>query len=128
MQLQASNRPRAARRGAWQEVDIVQVMTGDRMQVRPGERVPVDGVVLEGESFVDESMVSGEPVPVAKQAGAELVGGTVNQNGALRFAATEVGGDTLLAQIIRMVEQAQRGQAADPGAGGSRSPCGLSQR
>ena len=107
VQLQAKTARVQRGAGAWQEVDIVQVMAGDRVQVRPGERIPVDGVVLEGESFVDESMVSGEPVPVAKQAGAELVGGTVNQNGALVFEATKVGGDTLLAQIIRMVEQAQ---------------------
>lgn len=116
VQLQAKTARVQRGAGAWQEVDIVQVMAGDRVQVRPGERIPVDGVVLEGESFVDESMISGEPIPVAKRAGAELVGGTVNQNGALVFEATKVGGDTLLAQIIRMVEQAQ-GQAAHPGAG-----------
>ncbi|VUZ27104.1 Copper-transporting P-type ATPase [uncultured Comamonas sp.] len=107
VQLQAKTARVQRGAGAWQEVDIVQVMAGDRVQVRPGERIPVDGVVLEGESFVDESMISGEPIPVAKRAGAELVGGTVNQNGALVFEATKVGGDTLLAQIIRMVEQAQ---------------------
>ena len=106
VQLQAKT-ARVQRGGQWQEIDIVQVMAGDRVQVRPGERIPVDGTVLEGESFVDESMISGEPIPVTKRAGAELVGGTVNQNGALVFEATKVGGDTLLAQIIRMVEQAQ---------------------
>ncbi|MFC4622474.1 heavy metal translocating P-type ATPase [Comamonas nitrativorans] len=107
VQLQAKTARVQRGDGAWQEVDIVQVMAGDRVQVRPGERIPVDGTVLEGESFVDESMISGEPIPVTKRAGAELVGGTVNQNGALVFEATKVGGDTLLAQIIRMVEQAQ---------------------
>jgi Cu+-exporting ATPase len=89
------------------EVDIAAVRSGDLIEVRPGERIPVDGEVVEGRSFVDESMISGEPVPVEKAEGAELVGGTVNQNGALVFRATKVGGDTLLAQIIRMVEQAQ---------------------
>ena len=107
VQLQAKTARVQRGAGAWQEVDIVQVMAGDRVQVRPGERIPVDGVVLEGESFVDESMVSGEPVPVAKQAGTELGGGTVTQNGALVFEATKVSGDTLLAQMISMVEQAQ---------------------
>lgn len=89
------------------EVDIGQVRAGDILQVRPGERIPVDGLVTEGHSYIDESMVSGEPVPVEKTPGAEVVGGTVNQTGALSFRATRVGGDTLLAQIIRMVEQAQ---------------------
>ena len=90
-----------------QEVDIAQVRTGDIVQVRPGERIPVDGEVIEGRSYIDESMVSGEPIPVEKTPGAEVVGGTVNQTGALSFRATRVGGDTLLAQIIRMVEHAQ---------------------
>ena len=95
------------RDGAVQELDIAQVRSGDVIEVRPGERIPVDGEVIEGQSFVDESMISGEPVPVEKAVGAEVVGGTVNQNGALAFKATKVGADTLLAQIIRMVEQAQ---------------------
>lgn len=107
VQLQASTARVQRQDGQWQEVDIAQVLTGDVLQVRPGERIPVDGVVLQGASFVDESMISGEPVPVAKQPGSELVGGTVNQNGALVLRATKVGADTLLAQIIRMVEQAQ---------------------
>ncbi len=106
VQLQ-SKTARVLRGGRWQDIDIAQVQVGDSVQVRPGERIPVDGVVQEGESFVDESMISGEPVPVAKRPGGELVGGTVNQNGALLLQATKVGGDTLLAQIIRMVEQAQ---------------------
>ena len=95
------------RDGAVQELDIALVRSGDVIEVRPGERIPVDGEVIEGQSFVDESMISGEPVPVEKTVGAEVVGGTVNQNGALAFKATKVGADTLLAQIIRMVEQAQ---------------------
>ncbi|CAB5689509.1 Copper-transporting P-type ATPase [Delftia tsuruhatensis] len=106
VQLQAKT-ARVRREGGVHEVDIATVRTGDIVEVRPGERIPVDGEVIEGSSFVDESMISGEPVPVEKKAGAELVGGTVNQNGALAFKATKVGGDTLLAQIIRMVEQAQ---------------------
>ena len=106
VQLQAKT-ARVRRDGAVQELDIAQVRSGDVIEVRPGERIPVDGEVIEGQSFVDESMISGEPVPVEKAVGAEVVGGTVNQNGALAFKATKVGADTLLAQIIRMVEQAQ---------------------
>ena len=106
VQLQAKT-ARVRRDGAVQELDIALVRSGDVIEVRPGERIPVDGEVIEGQSFVDESMISGEPVPVEKSVGAEVVGGTVNQNGALAFKATKVGADTLLAQIIRMVEQAQ---------------------
>ena len=106
VQLQAKT-ARVRRDGAVQELDIALVRSGDVIEVRPGERIPVDGEVIEGQSFVDESMISGEPVPVEKTVGAEVVGGTVNQNGALAFKATKVGADTLLAQIIRMVEQAQ---------------------
>ncbi|MBV8249263.1 MAG: copper-translocating P-type ATPase [Comamonas sp.] len=106
VQLQAKT-ARVRRGGLVQELDIAQVRAGDVIEVRPGERIAVDGEVVEGRSFVDESMISGEPVPVEKIQGAELVGGTVNQNGALVFKATKVGADTLLAQIIRMVEQAQ---------------------
>lgn len=106
VQLQAKT-ARVRKGGVVQEIDIAQVRAGDVIEVRPGERIPVDGLVIEGRSFVDESMISGEPVPVEKAEGAEVVGGTVNQNGALAFSATKVGADTLLAQIIRMVEQAQ---------------------
>ena len=77
------------------------------MQLRPGERVPVDGEVTEGQSFVDESMISGEPLPVAKRQGAALTGGTVNGTGSLTYVVTRVGADTVLSQIIRMVEAAQ---------------------
>ncbi|EJO29252.1 heavy metal translocating P-type ATPase [Achromobacter marplatensis] len=98
---------RVVRDGATIELAIEDVVAGDLIEVRPGERVPVDGEVVEGSSFIDESMISGEPVPVEKSPGAEVVGGTVNQNGALTFRATKVGNDTVLAQIIRMVEQAQ---------------------
>ena len=98
---------RVRRDGQVADLPIAEVRVGDVVEVRPGERLPVDGEVVEGSSYVDESMITGEPVPVEKQTGAEVVGGTVNQNGALAFRATKVGGDTLLSQIIRMVEQAQ---------------------
>ena len=83
------------------------MIRGDVVRIRPGEKVPVDGVVIDGESYVDESMISGEPVPVRKGPDSEVVGGTINQTGSFTFRATKVGGDTLLAQIIRMVEAAQ---------------------
>lgn len=89
------------------DVPISEVVAGDLLDVRPGERVPVDGEVTDGRSFVDESMITGEPVPVEKSAGSSVVGGTVNQNGALTLRATAVGAQTMLAQIIRLVEQAQ---------------------
>ncbi len=93
------------------EVPLAEVHPGDRLRVRPGERVPVDGFVLEGSSQVDESMLTGEPVPVLKKAGDAVTGGTVNGNGALVMRAERVGSDTLLAQIVSMVGQAQRSRA-----------------
>ena len=98
------------RDGRTQQLPIDAVVPGDVVEVRPGERIPVDGEVIDGASYVDESMITGEPVPVAKRAGTRVVGGTVNQTGALAFTATAVGGATVLAQIIRMVEQAQSGK------------------
>ncbi|MBP2160486.1 MULTISPECIES: heavy metal translocating P-type ATPase [Asticcacaulis] len=95
------------RDGKTMDIPLAEVKAGDLIEVRPGERIPVDGKVLSGSSFIDESMISGEPVPVEKTQGAEVIGGTINQRGALTFQATAVGGDTLLSQIIRMVEQAQ---------------------
>ncbi|NRP13110.1 Copper-transporting P-type ATPase [Aliiroseovarius sp. xm-m-379] len=89
------------------EVPIDTIVVGDVIHVRPGEKIAVDGEVLSGRSYVDESMITGEPVPVEKSTGDELVGATVNGTGALRFRATKVGADTMLAQIIQMVEQAQ---------------------
>ncbi|HEX5514905.1 MAG TPA: heavy metal translocating P-type ATPase [Gammaproteobacteria bacterium] len=106
LQLQAKT-ARVLRDGETVELPIEAVVPDDRILVRPGERIPVDGVVEDGRSYVDESMITGEPVPVVKEAGAELVGGTVNKNGALTFRASRVGADTVLAQIIRMVEAAQ---------------------
>ncbi|TBW09504.1 copper-translocating P-type ATPase [Azotobacter chroococcum subsp. isscasi] len=98
---------RVRRDGQAREVAIEEVRSGDLLEVRPGERIPVDGEVIEGTGFVDESMITGEPVPVEKAPGAGVVGGTINQHGALTLRATQIGGDTVLAQIIRMVEQAQ---------------------
>ncbi len=104
--LQAKS-ARVERDGQVVELPIAEIVVGDIIHVRPGEKIAVDGEVLEGASYVDESMISGEPVPVEKTKGAEVVGATVNGTGALTFRATKVGGDTMLAQIIAMVEQAQ---------------------
>ena len=98
---------RVQRDGQWQELALEEVQVGDKVLVRPGERMPVDGTVEQGHSYVDESMLTGEPMPIEKQAGDSVVGGTINKNGALECVTTQVGNDTLLAQIIRMVEQAQ---------------------
>ncbi len=93
------------------EIDIEQLRRGDRFLVRPGEKVATDGVVVEGRSAVDESMISGEPIPVDKAPGDEVVGATINANGSLTVEATRVGADTVLSQIIRMVDEAQGGTA-----------------
>ena len=98
---------RVVRGGDMVEVDVDALAVGDMILVRPGERLPVDGEVTEGSSNVDESMITGEPVPVQKAAGAAVTGGTVNGTGSLTFKAARVGSDTTLAQIIRMVEEAQ---------------------
>ncbi|MDO9245131.1 MAG: heavy metal translocating P-type ATPase, partial [Phenylobacterium sp.] len=106
MGLQAKS-ARVERNGEFVDVPLEDVAAGDVIQVRPGDKVPVDGVVLSGSSFVDEAMISGEPIPVMKAAGAEVIGGTINKTGSFTYRATKVGADTLLAQIIRMVETAQ---------------------
>jgi Cu+-exporting ATPase len=93
------------------EIPLTRVKVGDTVVVRPGERIPVDGLVLDGQSAVDESMLSGEPLPVDKQAGDTVVGGTINGQGLLRFSATRVGKETALAQIIRLVQEAQGSKA-----------------
>lgn len=93
--------------GEFVEIQISDVVVGDIIRIRPGEKIPVDGTVLEGSSYVDESMITGEPAPVQKAAGDEIIGGTINKNGSFTFKATKVGSDTLLAQIIKMVETAQ---------------------
>lgn len=97
--------------GAEEEIDLSHVHLGNHLRVRPGEKVPVDGEVIEGHSAVDESMVTGEPIPVEKQVGDGVTGGTVNGTGGLIMAATRVGDATLLAQIVRMVAEAQRSRA-----------------
>lgn len=98
---------RVERGGALFEVPVEELIVGDVVLVRPGEAVAVDGEVTEGNSFVDESMITGEPVPVEKTAGQEVTGGTINGKGSFRFTATRVGADATLARIIRMVEEAQ---------------------
>jgi Cu+-exporting ATPase len=111
--------PRTARRiapahtagGAEEEIPLAEVVLGDRLRIRPGEAIPVDGVVVEGRSPVDESMLTGEPAPVLKEAGAAVTGGTVNGTGSLVIEARAVGSDTTLARIVRMVAEAQRSRA-----------------
>ena len=107
--------PKTARRiradGSEEEVSLGDVAAGDRLRIRPGDAIPVDGVVAEGRSAVDESMLTGEPVPVDKQAGDPVTGGTVNGTGSLVMEARAVGADTMLARIVRMVAEAQRSRA-----------------
>ena len=102
---------RVVRDGTEVELAIDEVLTGDVVLVRPGEKVPVDGLVVEGHSAVDESMITGEPIPVEKSAGDEVVGATVNGTGSLRIAATKVGSESVLAQIVDMVRRAQASRA-----------------
>lgn len=106
--------PKTARRlndQGEEDIPLEQVKVGDRLRVRPGEKIPVDGVVIDGVSSVDEAMVTGEPVPVEKSAGMSLIGATVNGNGSLIMRAEKVGVDTLLSQIVKMVAEAQRSRA-----------------
>lgn len=107
--------PKTARRihedGSEEEVQLDAVRVGDRLRVRPGEKVPVDGEVLEGRSAVDESMVTGESMPVTKEVGSKAIGGTMNQSGALVIEARRVGRDTMLSQIVQLVAEAQRSRA-----------------
>jgi len=102
---------RISTRGKETDVPLIDVVVGDLLRIRPGEKIPVDGVVTEGQSSVDESMVSGEPIPVEKTAGARVVGGTINGTGSLVMRAERVGQATLLAQIVKMVSEAQRTRA-----------------
>lgn len=102
---------RLVRDGVEADVPVDEVVSGDVIAVRPGEKIPVDGEITEGHSTVDESMVTGESIPTTKQAGDPVIGATINQTGAFRFRATRVGKETMLAQIIRMVEQAQGSKA-----------------
>ncbi len=107
--------PKTARRidedGKERDVSLEQVQAGDYLRVRPGEKIPVDGTVMDGSSAVNESMVTGEPIPVAKQSGDVLIGGTINGNGSFVMRAERVGADTLLSQIVQMVAEAQRSRA-----------------
>jgi Cu+-exporting ATPase len=107
--------PKLARRinpdGSDEDVSLDQVVAGDRLRVRPGERVPVDGSILEGRSAIDESMVTGESMPVTRSAGEKVIGGTMNQSGGFVMRADKVGRETVLAQIVQMVAQAQRSRA-----------------
>src|SRR5947209_15137481 len=107
--------PKTARRlrtdGSDEEIPLDQVRKGDRLRVRPGDRVPVDGVIEEGSSAVDEAMITGASIPVEKQMGAKVIGGTVKQTGSFIMRAEKLGAETLLAQIVRMVAEAQRSRA-----------------
>jgi Cu+-exporting ATPase len=107
--------PKTARRirpdGVEEDVALTQVHVGDLLRVRPGEKVPVDGVVMEGRSSIDESMLTGEPIPVSKQVGDKVIGATINSSGALVMRSEKVGSATVLAQIVQMVAQAQRSKA-----------------
>jgi Cu+-exporting ATPase len=102
---------RVVRDGIEADIPVEQVAAGDVVAVRPGEKIPVDGEVVDGQSSVDESMVTGEPIPVTKRPGDTVIGATINQTGAFRFRATKVGRDTMLAQIVRLVQQAQGSKA-----------------
>ncbi len=107
--------PKTARRivenGKEEDVPVESVHPGDKLRIRPGEKIPIDGVILEGQSAVDESMITGESIPVEKEAGAQVTGGTVNGTGTLLMQVERVGRDTVLAQIVRMVSEAQRSRA-----------------
>ena len=110
--------PKTARRirsdGTDEEVSLDQVQVGDRLRVRPGEAVPVDGSVAEGNSAVDESMVTGESMPVEKSSGAKVIGGTINGTGALTIAADKIGADTMLSRIVKMVGRGAAQSRAHP--------------
>ncbi|WP_418283833.1 heavy metal translocating P-type ATPase [Halorubrum sp. DTA46] len=110
LELEAETATLVDEDGTEREVSLDEVAVGDRMKIRPGEKVPTDGVVVDGQSAVDESMVTGESVPVEKTSGDEVVGSTINENGVLVVEATKVGGDTALQQIVRTVKEAQSRQ------------------
>jgi len=111
LQLAPKNARLVRADGTELDVPLEHIQVGDMLRVRPGEKVPVDGVVTDGESSVDESLMTGEPIPVEKSPGAHVVGGTINGTGTLVMRAERVGGETLLAQIVRMVSEAQRSRA-----------------
>ena len=107
--------PKTARKinddGKEEDIPLSHVHVGDLLRVRPGEKVPVDGVVTEGASSIDESMLTGEPVPVTKREGDQVIGATINMNGSLVMRSEKVGSSTVLSQIVQMVSQAQRSKA-----------------
>ena len=107
--------PKNARRigvdGKEEDVPLEAIQLGDLIRVRPGEKISVDGVVVEGASYVDEAMITGEPVPVSRKAGGKVIGATLNTNGTLVIRAERIGSETMLAQIVQMVAQAQRSKA-----------------
>ena len=107
--------PKTARRigadGVEEDIPLSNVHVGDKLRIRPGEKIPVDGVVLEGESALDESMLTGEPLPVSKRPGDKVIGATMNTSGSLVMRSERIGSATVLAQIIQMVAQAQRSRA-----------------
>jgi len=108
----APKRARIIRQGGVEEdIDIRHIHAGDRLRVRPGEKIPVDGEVVDGKSSVDESMITGEPIPIEKAVGSPVTGGTINGTGSLVMEAKRVGGETVLAQIVKMVSEAQRSRA-----------------
>ncbi|GAN29483.1 TPA: copper-translocating P-type ATPase [Legionella pneumophila] len=102
---------RIGKEGSEEEVSLEKVQVGDLLRVRPGEKVPVDGEVMEGQSYIDESMVTGEPMPVSKEVGAKVIGATMNQTGSFVMKALHVGSDTMLSRIVQMVSEAQRSRA-----------------
>jgi P-type Cu+ transporter len=110
MGLQAKT-ARVLRNGEELDIPVEEVLTGDVVQVRPGEKVPVDGIIVDGSSTLDESMLTGESLPVAKRAGDEVIGATLNKTGAFKFRATKVGKDTALSQIVKLVQDAQNSKA-----------------
>lgn len=107
----AATRAHRIANGQDQDIDISQVAVGDLLRVKPGEKVPVDGIVIEGSSFVDEAMVTGEPIPIEKQPNNTVIGSTINQTGSFVMRAERVGSETLLAKIVQMVSEAQRSKA-----------------
>jgi Cu+-exporting ATPase len=109
--LAAKSARRLREDGTEEDVELARVQVGDRLRVRPGEKIPVDGVVLEGASAIDESMVTGEPIPVSKEPGARVVGATINGTGSFVMRAERVGAETLLSRIVAMVSEAQRSRA-----------------
>jgi len=110
LELQAKN-ALVIRNGKEIEIPVPEVLAGDEVIVRPGEKIPVDGEIIKGQSSIDESMVTGESIPVDKNVGDFVIGSTINKQGSIVFKATKVGSDTVLAQIIGMVEEAEGSKA-----------------